>query len=57
MHQFIICLNTASDPVKECEDYCGNLHDVGDQYLAPDGCNTCVCFEEGPACDEELCPS
>ena len=57
MHQFIICLNTASDPVKECEDYCGNLHDVGDQYLAPDGCNTCVCFEEGPAYDEELCPS
>ena len=52
----MIYLHTASDPNPRCVDYCGNKHDVGDKYTAPDGCNTCTCTKKGPSCTYIACP-
>ena len=34
----------------KCIDDNGKNHEFGDVYLAPDGCNKCVCKPSGPLC-------
>ena len=38
-------------------DVSGQRHKVGDSYIGPDGCNTCICTESGESgCTKKMCP-
>ena len=40
----------------QCQDVTGRSHKLGDSYIGPDNCNTCICKEAGNACTRRLCP-
>ena len=40
----------------QCKDVTGRTHKLGDSYIGPDNCNTCVCKEFGNACTRKICP-
>ena len=40
----------------QCKDVAGRTHELGDSYIGPDNCNTCICKEGGNACTRRLCP-
>ena len=41
----------------QCQDVTGRTHKLGEAYIGPDNCNTCICKEAGNACTRRLCPS
>ena len=52
----IICFTTGAVPVKGCIDCAGKEHKPGDSYISTDGCNICMCRENGPAgCSRKAC--
>lgn len=44
------------DLLPQCEDVDGTKHKLGESYIGPDNCNTCVCLEGGNACSRKFCP-
>ena len=40
----------------QCKDVTGRTHKLGDSYIGPDNCNTCICKEGGNACTRKICP-
>ena len=40
----------------QCKDVAGRTHELGDSYIGPDNCNTCICKVGGNACTRRLCP-
>jgi hypothetical protein len=42
----------------QCSLEDGSIYAVGDTFIAPDGCNTCLCVEGGiPSCTKMACPN
>ena len=42
--------------LSQCKDVTGLTHKLGDAYIGPDNCNTCLCKEAGNACTRKICP-
>merc|ERR1711874_745020 len=46
----------AEQLLEQCRDVAGRTHKLGDSYIGPDNCNTCICKEAGNACTRKICP-
>merc|ERR1711874_537400 len=47
----------AEQLLEQCRDVAGRTHKLGDSYIGPDNCNTCICKEAGNACTRKICPA